>query len=210
MKKQSTDGPGPVRPVRSGLRARGTFDSGVRLPTPIPGGRNGTAVTLLVNMFSGQIPAATVAALVLLAGCAGRAGPGPVAEAEHLLETDRAFAAASVRDGAARAFRSFLADEALQFSGGSEPVRGNRAIYEQMSAGMDSLTTLYWEPQEASVSRSADMGYTWGRYTVVREDHSGGSRRTAGTGMYVNVWRRQEDGSWKVVVDIGSSSSTGE
>lgn len=84
-------------------------------------------------------------------------------EAATLVSVDQSFAKRSVEKGAAEAFREYLLEDALQFSAGvSEPITGIAAIYENMKEGMDSTTVLSWEPRQAEVSASGDMGYTWG------------------------------------------------
>ena len=47
------------------------------------------------------------------------------------------------------------------------------------------------------------MGYTWGHF----EGHSKDANGTAVTtsGRYMTIWRKQPDGSWKVVLDAGSN-----
>ena len=130
-------------------------------------------------------------------------------ETASLLEADRAFAETSVREGAPAAFREFLTGEALQFTGTGNVIRGNQQIYKQMSAAMDSSIVLDWEPEEGEVSISGDFGYTWGRYTVYKKVSGMGSDslNPLSEGVYVNVWKKQPDGSWKVVVDIGNSKN---
>jgi len=130
-------------------------------------------------------------------------------ETASLLETDRAFAETSVKEGAPAAFRDFLTEEALQVTGNGNVIRGNQQIYKQMSAAMDSSIVLDWVPEEGEVSAGGDMGYTWGRYTVYKKvpGNVNDSLSTLSEGVYVNVWKKQSDGSWKVVVDIGNSKN---
>jgi ketosteroid isomerase-like protein len=128
------------------------------------------------------------------------------AEQQRLLATDREFAQASIGHGSAEAFRLYLAEDALMLPAGGTPITGRESIYERMSSGPTSLLT--WEPQRAEVARSGELGWTWGTYEV----------RPAGNlnadpvayGKYVNVWRTQSDGSWKVIVDAGNSSPAPE
>lgn len=112
------------------------------------------------------------------------------------MEADRQFSALSVSNGAAAAFAVYMADDALSLPAGAEPVTGKQAIVESMTP----LTgTLSWTPQQEAISRSGELGYTWGMYEY---------RSTKGVsfGKYVTVWRKQPDGSWKAVVDIGNQS----
>lgn len=126
-------------------------------------------------------------------------------EKERLLETDRQFAAMSIEKGAAEAFYHFLAEDAMGLNG-PHPVIGRDKLYAEMKDG--SPYTLAWEPQRAEVSKSADMGWSWGTYVLTRLDEAGEEQKSYG--KYLNVWERQEDGEWKVVVDVGTPSPAPE
>ena len=54
----------------------------------------------------------------------------------------------------------------------------------------------------AEVSSSGDLGYTVGSFESYGLDESGAEVR--GQGLYVSIWRRQADGSWKVEMDLGN------
>jgi len=124
------------------------------------------------------------------------------AEKALLLKTDIAFSEESVAKGSREAFHEYLDEEALMLPADSQPVFGREEIYKIMSGGSNPVLT--WEPVKAEVSKSGDLGYTWGRYKSLRE----GSDGTIMTeyGKYLNVWRKQSDGTWKVLVDMGNSN----
>jgi len=121
------------------------------------------------------------------------------AETEALLAADRAFSATSAKIGAAKAFKQFLADDAIQFPSKGKPLHGSQAIYDQMIEGDDAYT-LTWEPKYAEVSACADLGWTWGRWTLVPVDTTKGTAQ----GHYLNVWKKI-DGKWRVLADGGSN-----
>ena len=124
-------------------------------------------------------------------------------EQKVLLETDKAFSRHSRDSGAAEAFNHYLADDALQLPASRQPLSGREAIYRELKASEGSYV-LQWEPKHADVSLNGDMGYTWGTFTVTIQDSLGKSNQRFG--KYVNVWKKQADGSWKVVVDIGNQN----
>lgn len=142
------------------------------------------------------IPAALMA---LIVSCTN--APDLKEAREKLLHTDRNFAAASLEKGTAEAFREYLDPEAVQLTAGKDPIRGRDNIFERMKAS-PARGVLSWEPKEAEVSESADMGYTWGEYKFKYTTTEG--TEEVSHGKYLNVWRVQPDGSWKVVVDIGN------
>jgi ketosteroid isomerase-like protein len=125
-----------------------------------------------------------------------------------LLQTDIEFAKASVGKGAAEAFAIYLADDAMQLPAGGNPISGKKAILEGIGSGY----ILNWEPKKAEVAQSGDLGWTWGTYELRTKDTDG--KPVVHYGKYVNVWRKQQDGTWKVIVDMGNASpapaSTGQ
>ncbi len=139
-------------------------------------------------------------ALILLIACGG---PPVDYEKERsiLMETDVAFANASIEKGAAEAFRMYLTEDALQLPMGNPAIEGRESIYTSMSKSTTEYT-LAWKPERAEVSRATDMGWTWGIYTMTWYDENG--QEQSRDGKYLNIWRKMEDGSWKVVVDMGN------
>jgi len=144
-----------------------------------------------------------LAAAVVVVGCENREKTGVKDESAQLLQADREFAAASVEHGAADAFRMYLDDNATMFSEGRNPVRGRESIYEIMKAG-DGAYVLEWTPLEAEVARSGELGWTWGEFVVKARGKDG--RESLSWGKYVNVWKKNTAGEWKVVADIGNES----
>lgn len=124
------------------------------------------------------------------------------AEAEKLLATDQAFATASVRDGAAAAFFQTMTPDALQLPAAAPAVLGR----ENVRARLLELGArrLDWVPRRAEVARSLDLGWTWGDWKLYAD---AGRGNELGHGKYLNVWKRQADGSWKLAVDIGNEAA---
>jgi len=125
------------------------------------------------------------------------------AERDKLLQTDRDFAAFSLEKGAAEAFNRYLAEDALQLPAGKAPVSGRAAIYRNMAPNQDKYD-LGWEPQQAEVARSGELGWSWGTY-IVRYTNADGEPAEE-HGKYVNVWKKQPDGRWRVILDTGNQS----
>lgn len=143
----------------------------------------------------------TVAALglscaVILSSCQ----PTLEEETAALLDTDVRFAATSREAGMAEAFFRFMAPDGILLRPGEDPTRGPQAAKDRMAGRTDIILT--WSPRGAEVSSSRDLGYTWGTYVVERLAPEGPLR--LGSGKYLNVWRRQPDGTWKVLIDIGN------
>jgi ketosteroid isomerase-like protein len=65
-------------------------------------------------------------------------------------------------------------------------------------------TSLTWTPVHAEMAASGDLGYTYGNYIYTAKNKEG--KLVANYGKYTSIWRKQKDGQWKVVVDMGNSS----
>ena len=141
---------------------------------------------------------AMVMMAVLLAACQA---PNLEQEEQALLQTDVAFAE-DVAEGRAEAWTSYFASDGMML-GEDGWVTGQSAIMDYARAVFaDESVELTWTPQVAKVAYYGDMGYTIGTYEVVQGDPEGDFVRSNGT--YVTIWRKQDDGSWKVAVDIGN------
>lgn len=133
-----------------------------------------------------------------LGGCA--LWPAGVSPEAQLLQTDRAFAAASRQVGPADAFHQFTTDDTLQLPAEGDPRRGREAIREALIEGPPRV--LNWQPQFAEVADAEDLGWTWGWWQLY-EPGAGGKRLAQG--KYVNIWKKQDDGTWKLRLDLGNT-----
>ena len=122
-------------------------------------------------------------------------------ERADLMEQDRRFAALSAASGPAEAFRQFVHKDATLLTSQYDNVIGREAIFASMSQ-LPETTTLEWEPQDAGVAESGDMGWSWGRYTSLSLAEDGSEQESVG--KYLNVWIRDKDGDWKVLMDLGN------
>ena len=139
--------------------------------------------------------ATTLLGAVLMA--CGRA-PDVAATRAALMDADRAFNRATAARRTDGWMEFFAEDGAMIRSAGT--ITGRAAIREDMAkAFADTSFTLTWEPRQADAS--GDVGYTDGTYEVRFRDAKGDA--AVRTGRYLTVWKKQADGSWKVVRDIG-------
>lgn len=110
--------------------------------------------------------------------------------------------AAEARD--AERFASFI-DADARFVGGTV-LHGVTAIVEAWTVffAVDG-PSIKWRPQFVEVLEDGTLALTRGPYRLIATDESG--KRTESWGTFNSVWRKQEDGSWKVVFDAGSQSA---
>jgi ketosteroid isomerase-like protein len=62
---------------------------------------------------------------------------------------------------------------------------------------------ISWKMTRVEVSKSGDMAYSSGTYELTMNDASG--KPVNDRGKYLEVWKKQADGKWKVVADIWNS-----
>ncbi len=98
-------------------------------------------------------------------------------------------------------FVTFYADDASIYPPGMPVTTGSARIHDELSKMMATPGfSLRWQPVKASVSSAGDLGYTTGTYTMTVNGPDGAPMTEKG--KYVEVWRRQARGPWKVIEDI--------
>ena len=145
------------------------------------------------------VRAATTVAVILLCAVGSRAQqPQPVPPAlSRLADTERAFAARAAVVGWKQAFLEYFADDAVAFNGAkTEPAKDQ---LKQVPDPPKDLQLL-WEPRYGDVAASGDLGWLTGPSTTINPARNNGAPRY---GNYASVWKRQADGSYKVLLDVG-------
>lgn len=106
--------------------------------------------------------------------------------------------AAQVADGGGRAFASWFDPNGMELANRQAPLVGQAAIAAHATWSPDKYQ-LTWTPEGGELSPAGDMGYTWGHYEgrSIGEGASGAVE----TGRYMTVWKKEADGSWKVLMD---------
>jgi len=100
---------------------------------------------------------------------------------------------------------SVYAEDAVLFWPGTPMVVGRAAIREFIKAFWAMAeTSQSFETVKAVVSRTGDFAYSYGTVKVTLVDPKG--RRMKDDGKYLSVYRKEADGKWKVVADMGNSS----
>jgi ketosteroid isomerase-like protein len=117
-----------------------------------------------------------------------------------LVQLEADFAKAVAEHGRA-AFVTYFADDGVELEDG-----GGIATRDAISKepAWPEGTSLTWTPVKADMSASGDLGYTYGNYVFKSKDKEG--KPVTYYGKYTSIWKKQKDGLWKVVVDLGNSS----
>lgn len=118
-----------------------------------------------------------------------------------LMELDREFARLSIEKGATESFLAYIDDDCVLLRPNRTPVLGREKIKEMFNSP-DTSFTLNWEPLFADIAKSGDLGYTYGIYTVEMDSPEGTLVTREGT--YVTIWKKDQNGKWKFVLDTGN------
>lgn len=124
---------------------------------------------------------------------------------EALLQTDQAWSEVAAAGTDIDAIIGYWADDATVYPPGSPPVEGKEAIREFVTRTFETPGfTIEWQPQEVVLSSEGDLGYVTGTNRVTMHDAE--SNPVTTPGHYVTIWRQDEDGLWKCVVDFWNAS----
>jgi len=98
---------------------------------------------------------------------------------------------------------SYYADDASLLPPNTTIQTGKPAIHAAWTGLLGSIESITWQPNKVEASRSGDMAYVIGVYQMNSKNPQG--RPVTDHGKYVEVWKKQTDGSWKTVADIFNS-----
>jgi ketosteroid isomerase-like protein len=143
----------------------------------------------------------TIALLLLLFATPVFAQKDKSTDASDLLFRLEAEFAADVAQRGHAAFLTHFADDGVEVvdGGGFDNLEAMR-----QQAPWPEGTTLTWTPIKVDMATSGDLGYTYGKYVFTSKSKEG--KRVVSYGKYTSIWKKQKDGQWKVVVDMGNSS----
>jgi ketosteroid isomerase-like protein len=98
----------------------------------------------------------------------------------------------------------YYADDAQLFGVGAPAATGKDAVRKVWNNLLTSpdYEVLSFAPAAVNVAAAGDMAYETGTYELVMKDKKG--KPVSQKGVYVVVWKKQAEGSWKVEVDSAS------
>lgn len=117
-----------------------------------------------------------------------------------MVKTEQAFSQMAQDQSIRDAFMTYIADDGLLFRPGA--VNGKKWMSEHPVPSSDKRPVLVWQPAYAGMAASGDMGFTTGPWEAKADIND---EKPQGYGHFVTVWKKQADGSWKFVVDLGIS-----
>ena len=126
----------------------------------------------------------------------------PQATADTMKQLEAELMKAAAEKGSA-GYMSYYADDAVEVPNGHAIIPSKANIAATMGFLDDRNNRLTWTPVGADISASGDLGFTYGTWEFRSKDKEG--KPTVDYGNYTSIWKRQKDGSWKVVLDMGNS-----
>ncbi|HEX8263822.1 MAG TPA: nuclear transport factor 2 family protein [Pyrinomonadaceae bacterium] len=112
----------------------------------------------------------------------------------EVVAAEKAFAAMAAEKGTNPAFVEYAAPEGLVFN--QKPVNA-RDFYGKRPA---NSSLLAWSPNFAGISYTGELGFTTGNWSF---HPKGKTDAPTAFGEFATVWKRQPDGKYKFVVDMG-------
>ncbi|KZS42915.1 hypothetical protein AWE51_16250 [Aquimarina aggregata] len=144
----------------------------------------------------------------LVASCANKEKVAQTAEQKkqeeaNLMEANRQWA----KSVSPEEFFSFIVEDALMMPPDKPVIKG----HEDMAKTLQEFQSLpgfkiAWEPQEAFVSKSGDLGYCVDRILVNFDGKDGNIVNLFEKG--VSIWKKNDKGEWKMAVDIWNVDPT--
>ena len=116
---------------------------------------------------------------------------------QELFDSERAFVKLAAEKGFRDSFYTYFADDGVAFNPHPFRVRTSLANQPPSPGPMGAV----WAPVYGDISAAGDLG--WDTGPLVFEGKNGAADRH---GMFFSIWKRQADGTFKVVLDIGSDT----
>jgi uncharacterized protein (TIGR02246 family) len=153
-----------------------------------------------------MLTGSTIVFALITAGCGEQRKVDLSAEEAAIRRTDADWlAAASARD--LNRVLPFWADDATIVTPGMPPIVGKDAIRKYVAGAFATPGfSITWKTEKVEVSQSGDLAYSTGTDRISLNTPDGKSVTEENRG--VAIWKKQVDGSWRVVLDMGSPSAS--
>lgn len=138
--------------------------------------------------------------IILFLFCSCVARIDKAAEAEKLMRLSRDWSRVA-ESGDIEKTLSYWSDSAVVISSGDPTIQGKDGIRKMVESSLRNPGfKIFWEPKKAEISESGDFGYLLEETTITITDSA---RKTISQHYNgITIWKRQDDGSWKNVVDV--------
>ena len=117
---------------------------------------------------------------------------------QSLIQAERDFAKYCVEHNVRDSFIKFFADDGINFL--PHPTNTKEAFGKRPPVIGKPPLTLNWAPVYGDVAASGELGYSTG--PTLTTDNTP-QQRPASHGLFFSVWKKQANGDWRVIVDLG-------
>ena len=122
---------------------------------------------------------------------------------EELAQAERDFAEYCHENGLPEAWVQYFSKDGFVFSPG--PLNAHEQNQPRIPSPKPSPFNLHWEPYHGAVSESGDLGFNTGPWRIT-------SNRIDTLpplyGYFFSVWKKDQSGAWKVLLDLGVAVAT--
>jgi len=119
---------------------------------------------------------------------------------QDMVKTEQAFSKTAEDKNTRDAFMEFIADDGLLFRPGA--VNGKKWMLEHPVPPSDKKPLLAWQPAFAGMAAAGDLGFTTGPWEFKNDIKD---EQPSGYGHFVTMWKKQANGAWRFVLDLGIS-----
>ena len=126
------------------------------------------------------------------------------ADQARIRSADSAFMAAA-NSGDADGIVAVYAEDAALFAPNLPPQKGHEAIRSFWGGFLDAYTVRF-EVASDTIEGRGDLAYNQGRYRFTAVPKAKGVPGVADEGKFLEILKKQPDGSWKYIVDMYSSN----
>jgi ketosteroid isomerase-like protein len=151
-----------------------------------------------------RVAAAALAGIAISCAAVRLGAEDRAAGLKELADAERAFAKLSLAKGVAHSFHENFAEDGIGFSPQPVKVKAEMAKRPPLDPGKPRAT-LDWYPVLSDLAASGEMGFNLGPSLLTPAP--GDDKNKPRHGYFFSVWKRQADGKFKVVLDIGSDTS---
>ena len=158
-----------------------------------------------MNNFSASLPG--LALLLAVSGCSGpdqRAQPLP--DFEQLVLRDYV---EPYKTGDIERWLDVFAEHAVGMHNTLPALEGKPALRQFASAVHENFNIEQLDVSVNSVTRSGDWALTRGEFTAhfALRQETPETQSQPQQGKYILLWERQDDGEWKIILDMGNNNS---
>ncbi len=124
-------------------------------------------------------------------------------EKKKILKKDKQFSKVASIKGILGAFNQYLDEKGIIIPEKGHLIVGKNNLNQFiLSCDKQSDVEFFeWTPLHVSVSKKADLAYTYGKYKIKHADSVKNKKNEYN--YYSTVWKKQKNGKWKIISNLG-------